>query len=197
MSRADSAAATRRALLDHAAALLDSGGPAAVTLREVGARAGVTRGAPYGHFPDKEALLTAVATEGWQRLADAVHALRADPATTPIQTLRAALSCMITTSREHPHMYRLMFAAPADDLSEVGRAAQRFCDEFHAVVAAVFGDMEALRYEALFLTGTHGAAGLEASGLLSTGTAYADADALVDTLLELTVGEDLAKPTDP
>lgn len=197
MSRAESAAATRRALLDHAAALLDSGGPAAVTLREVAARAGVTRGAPYGHFSDKEALLTAVATEGWLRLADAVHALHVDTALAPVQTLRAALRCMITTSREHPHAYRLMFAAPADDLSEVGRAAQRFCDEFHTVVAAVFGEADALRYEALFLTGTHGAAGLEASGLLGTATAYADADALVDTLLELTVGGGSAEPADP
>lgn len=33
----------RRALLDAAAALLDAGGPEAVTLREVGARAGVSR----------------------------------------------------------------------------------------------------------------------------------------------------------
>ena len=45
MRRIDSAAATRRALLDDAAELLDSGGPAAVTLREVGARAGVSLGA--------------------------------------------------------------------------------------------------------------------------------------------------------
>ena len=68
VSRAESAAATRRALLDAAADLLDEGGPDAVTLREVGARAGVSRGAPYGHFADKESLLTAVATESLDRL---------------------------------------------------------------------------------------------------------------------------------
>jgi Bacterial regulatory proteins, tetR family len=48
------------------AELLDSGGPDAVTLRGVGARAGVSRGAPYRHFADKESLLTAVAAESWE-----------------------------------------------------------------------------------------------------------------------------------
>ena len=42
-SRLESAAKTRRALLDAAAELLDEGGPEAVTLREVGSRAGVSR----------------------------------------------------------------------------------------------------------------------------------------------------------
>ena len=42
-SRLESAAKTRRALLDAAAELLDAGGPEAVTLREVGSRAGVSR----------------------------------------------------------------------------------------------------------------------------------------------------------
>jgi len=60
------------------AALLDSGGPDAVTLREVGARAGVSRGAPYRHFANKESLLTAVAAEGWERIGDQMHELQTD-----------------------------------------------------------------------------------------------------------------------
>ncbi|MFI6702265.1 helix-turn-helix domain-containing protein [Streptomyces sp. NPDC050509] len=58
VTRAESAAITRRALLDAAAELLDLGGPEAVTLREVGARAGVSRGAPYRHFTGKDSLRT-------------------------------------------------------------------------------------------------------------------------------------------
>ncbi|GAA1667197.1 hypothetical protein GCM10009765_15850 [Fodinicola feengrottensis] len=49
------------ALVEAAAKLLDGGGVAAATLREVGHRAGVSHNAPYRHFPDKEALLAAVA----------------------------------------------------------------------------------------------------------------------------------------
>ena len=52
---------TREALLDAATDLLDEGGPVAVTLREVGHRAGLSHNAPYKHFADKNALLAAVA----------------------------------------------------------------------------------------------------------------------------------------
>jgi AcrR family transcriptional regulator len=52
-SRAETAAATRKALLTAAGELLDEDGPDAVTLRAVGAHAGVSRGAPYGHFERK------------------------------------------------------------------------------------------------------------------------------------------------
>jgi AcrR family transcriptional regulator len=105
MSRTESAAATRRALLGAAAELLDSGGPDAVTLREVGARAGVSRGAPYRHFADKEHLLTAVAAESWERIGDHMHALQTDSRLLPSEKLRAALMALITVSRQQwpPH----------------------------------------------------------------------------------------------
>jgi AcrR family transcriptional regulator len=183
MSRAESAAATRRALLDDAAALLDSGGPAAVTLRQVGARAGLTRGAPYGHFADKESLLTAVAAEGWERIGDQMHTLRMDSRLSPADKLRAALAGVITVSRQQPHLYQLMFNAPQSDPAAVVRAAQRLCDEFLAIVAGVVGEQDAQRYAAILLTAAHGTAGLEMSGLLSTDKWHITADELIDTLI--------------
>src|SRR6185369_4377785 len=188
MGRIESAAATRRALLDDAAGLLDSGGPAAVTLREVGARAGVSRGAPYRHFADKESLLTAVAAEGWERIGDRMHALRTDSRLAPVDRLRAALLVVITVSSEQPYLYQLMFSPPAGDPTAVVRAAQRMCDEFLAIVAAVVGEQNAERYAAILLTGVHGAAGLESSGLLRTDKWQTTAEELVDALL-VTVAE--------
>ncbi|WP_319450333.1 MULTISPECIES: TetR/AcrR family transcriptional regulator [unclassified Mycobacterium] len=183
MSRTESAAATRRALLDEAAALLDSGGPDAVTLREVGARAGVSRGAPYRHFAEKESLLTAIAAESWERIGDLMHALQTDPRLLPADRLRAALTDVITVSRQQPYLYQLMFTAPAGDPAAVVRAAQRMCDEFLAIVVEVVGDQHAQRYAAILLTGVHGAAGLESSGLLHTDKWHTTADELVDALL--------------
>ena len=145
MSRTESAAATRRALLDEAAALLDSGGPDAVTLREVGARAGVSRGAPYRHFAEKESLLTAIAAESWERIGDLMHALQTDPRLLPADKLRAALAGVITVSRQQPYLYQLMFTTPAGDPAAVVRAAQRMCDEFLAIVAEVVGEQHAQR----------------------------------------------------
>jgi AcrR family transcriptional regulator len=183
VTRAESAAATRRALIDKAAELLDSGGPDAVTLREVGARAGVSRGAPYRHFADKESLLTAIAAEGWERIGDQMHALQTDSRLLPIDKLRAALIGVIAVSRQQPHLYRLMFTTPPGDPTALVRAAQRMCDEFLAIVAEVVGQQDAQRYSAVLLTAAHGSAGLELSGLLSTNKWQTSAEELVDNTL--------------
>jgi AcrR family transcriptional regulator len=58
----------RGALLDEALATIRAEGVAGLTLREIGARLGVSRTALYRHFTDKRALLAAVATEGFRTL---------------------------------------------------------------------------------------------------------------------------------
>lgn len=55
--------ATRRALLDSAAALFAANGFATTSLDQVAADARVTKGAVYHHFLNKQALFTAVADE--------------------------------------------------------------------------------------------------------------------------------------
>jgi AcrR family transcriptional regulator len=183
MTRAESAAATRRALLADAAELLDTGGPDAVTLREVGARAGVSRGAPYRHFENKDSLLIAVAAEGWERLGDQMVALQANSRRQPLDTLRAALVDILAVSREQPFLYQLMFNTPAGDTTAVVQAAQRLCDGFLVVVAAVVGKQHAERYAATLLTAAHGAAGLESSGLLNTDKWQTTAEELVENFV--------------
>lgn len=185
MSRIESAAATRRALLDDAAALLDSGGPAAVTLREVGARAGLSRGAPYRHFADKDSLMVAVAVEGWDRLGDDMAAVRADSRLLPIDKLRAAMVGVIAVSRRQPHLYQLMFSASAGDSSTVALATQRMCDEFHGIVVAVVGEQDVQRWAAILLTGVHGAVGLDAGGLLRNDKWHTSAEELTELLIAM------------
>jgi AcrR family transcriptional regulator len=63
----------RRAWLDTALEAIGEQGPAAVSLRDVARRAGVSHAAPTHHFRDKTALLTALAAEGWALLADALR----------------------------------------------------------------------------------------------------------------------------
>jgi AcrR family transcriptional regulator len=63
----------RRALLDTALEAVGEQGPAAVSLRDIARRAGVSHAAPTHHFRDKTALLTALAAEGWSLLADALR----------------------------------------------------------------------------------------------------------------------------
>lgn len=63
----------RRALLDEAVRTIRDDGAAALTLRAVGARLGVSRTALYRHFADKSALLNAVSEDGFRRLAEALE----------------------------------------------------------------------------------------------------------------------------
>jgi AcrR family transcriptional regulator len=58
-----------RVLLDTAIQAIGEVGPAAVSLRDLARRAGVSHAAPAHHFGDKAGLLTAVAADGFGRLA--------------------------------------------------------------------------------------------------------------------------------
>jgi AcrR family transcriptional regulator len=66
-----------RDLLRAAAALVAERGPQGFSLREVARRARVSEAAPYWHFSSREALLAAVAEQGFIRLAAAMRKVRA------------------------------------------------------------------------------------------------------------------------
>ena len=175
---------TRQSLLDAAGALLDAGGPDAVTLREVGALAGVSRSAPYRHFANKETLLTALATRAMNELGDALDGLAAadDP---PEQSLRAALLSLVAIGRARPHVYRLMFTTPAGDPTAAARAAERTQDLFLDLVGRIVGRRRARHYGALLLTTAHGATSFELSGHFVWDKWQTNAEQLIDSMIAL------------
>lgn len=80
----------RAAIIESTLALVEEQGVNAVSVREVAKRLGVSPGAPFRHFANKKALLTAVATEAMESFSAAIHAeLRAAPDATPAEALRA------------------------------------------------------------------------------------------------------------
>jgi AcrR family transcriptional regulator len=62
----------KRALMEEALVAIRESGPAALSLRDVARRAGVSHAAPVHHFGDKAGLLTAIAAEGFRKLATAL-----------------------------------------------------------------------------------------------------------------------------
>ncbi|MEV4946626.1 TetR/AcrR family transcriptional regulator [Streptomyces sp. NPDC053755] len=62
----------RQAVLTAALDVIACDGPAALSLRDLARRAGVSHAAPAHHFKDRTGLLTAIAAEGFGLLADAL-----------------------------------------------------------------------------------------------------------------------------
>src|SRR5438067_201005 len=96
----------RSALLRAALDILAEHDVPGLTLREVARRAGVSPMAPYRHFTDKDALLAAVAEQGFrkleQRLTDTPHA-------DPMADLVAQGAAYVRFACDEPALYRLMF----------------------------------------------------------------------------------------
>jgi AcrR family transcriptional regulator len=98
----------RRALLDEALATIRAEGVEGLTLREIGARVGVSRTALYRHFADKRALLTAVATEGFHMLRQALRTAWDDGGRGPA-AFTAMGAAYIRFAIANPGHYRVMF----------------------------------------------------------------------------------------
>jgi AcrR family transcriptional regulator len=87
------------ALLRAAGRTLEKRGIGALSLREAARHAGVSHNAPYRHFPDREALLAALAAEGFAMLGER---LRGQPG-------RAMGEAYVRFALEQPQRFRLMF----------------------------------------------------------------------------------------
>ncbi|MFB7874594.1 MULTISPECIES: TetR/AcrR family transcriptional regulator [unclassified Nocardia] len=98
----------RATLMDACLRLIETEGLAAVSLRRVAREAGVSSGAPYHHFADRAALLSALSVDGFQQLAADLAAARAQ-ASAPLDALTALAEGYVRFSREHPAQFRLMF----------------------------------------------------------------------------------------
>jgi len=104
------------ALLRAAGRTLEKRGIGALSLRETARRAGVSHNAPYRHFPDREALLAALAAEGFAMLGER---LRGKPG-------REMGAAYVSFALEQPQRFRLMFGGvlPLARHPELGTAAK-------------------------------------------------------------------------
>jgi AcrR family transcriptional regulator len=126
----------RRALIDEALATIRAEGVGGVTLRDIGARLGVSRTALYRHFADKRALLTAVATEGFRTLRQQLVTAWEDGGRG-----RAAFQAMgvayVSFAVANPSHYRVMFGGFVDAQTRDPELATEGAGAFQALVDAL------------------------------------------------------------
>lgn len=159
----------RAACLRAARELLEEDGSAGLSLRAVARRAGVSATAPYRHYADRDALVSAVAAEGYRELA--AHLAEAHPAPSTPDELAAVAVAYVRFALDHPALFRAMFAEPCDPASEERVAATAAVSEYvHGIVRTAFpgADTEALSTTIWALV--HGLAFLHLDGKLDSST---------------------------
>ena len=182
---------TREKLVSAAAALLDSGGEGAVTLRAVGKAVGLSHNAPYKHFEDRGALLATVAIEDFRMLTKEFADTRRSPSE-PMVKLRRALGSFIAYGQEHPSRYRLLFSDPdiAARGGELEEAALRCFTEFAAIVGECQSSGDLPETSNVALTGllyasAHGLIDIEAGGRMRSEKGLAGVAEGMDLLIDL------------
>ncbi len=99
----------RRALLDAALDLVREKGTRGFTLSEAARRAGVSSGAPYRHFADRDAVLDALAGEGLAQLHDVLRATAAGLSGTVEDEVVALVRAYVRFALESPARYEVVF----------------------------------------------------------------------------------------
>lgn len=114
---------TTERILIAARALLDEEGAEAVTMRRVGVAVGITPMAIYRHFPDRAALLNAVADKGFEELAALLARRRFTGGIE--QRLTKMGEIYLDHALENPRLFELMFLKPRE-------GARRYPRDFKA-----------------------------------------------------------------
>jgi AcrR family transcriptional regulator len=184
---------TRARLVRVAGALLEDEGRAAVTLRELGRRAGLSRSAPYRHFDGKEGLLAAVAADGLRALHEQLLAAKESaPPDDPVAQLQAMGAAYIRFARANRERYPLIFSqdirgvADADLAEAVDAASELFVRTVAAGIdQGSLPPADPRQLAGAVLAAAHGAAHLAGAGHLEQEKWGTDAEGAVGLLLRV------------
>ncbi|GAA1138174.1 AcrR family transcriptional regulator [Kitasatospora gansuensis] len=165
--------------------LLAEEGLAALSLREIARRAGVSHGAPRRYFPTHLTLLSAIAREGFGQLG-ALTAGAAGP--TPRAHVAELARVYLEFARSNPGMYELMFR---HDLLESGELGLR--DTSLPLFEQLVRLVAQLRPEPAVVAGAlwanlHGLAQLRRWGSLQLATGTEDFEPVLRSALDAHLG---------
>lgn len=131
----------RRAVLDAALDVIGTDGPAAISMRDLARRAGVSHAAPAHHFGDKSGLLTAIAVDGFELLAEYLTDAVGRP-----DELRELGVAYVRFAIDHPAHFEVMFRRDLchDDAPELIAARERTAGLLRGGVDTVTTDDDSL-----------------------------------------------------
>lgn len=155
----------RAACIRAARELLEENGNSELSLRAVARRAGVSATAPYRHFADREALVSAVAAEGYRELATDLGTAQPSPSA-PEDLIDIGVA-YVRFALDHPALFRVMFAEPCDPTSPERVAATQAINAYlHHIVATVLPATDTAAMATTLWALVHGLAFLHLDGKL-------------------------------
>jgi AcrR family transcriptional regulator len=115
----------RRVLIEAALALVEEGGVETVSVREAARRAGVSPGAPFRHFPSRNALMTAVAEEAQRRFRAEIAAAMAEaPGGDPLARFRSLGVAYLRWAMRNPAHFEVISSGKYFDHDGAERLSQ-------------------------------------------------------------------------
>jgi len=180
----------RSALLDAATARIENQGIEGLSLRKLADDVGVSRSALYHHFRDKNALLNAVAANGFANWIAMTSESGGDESVPAPVRMRQFVYGYVHWAVEHPQLYDLMFGRPIwkndladDELKDVAYPAFQYMLRLIThwqQQGLLLADKPALRQTQVIWATLHGLAKLVTDGV------YADS-AHIDEMCDCAV----------
>ncbi|MEU7477646.1 TetR/AcrR family transcriptional regulator [Lentzea sp. NPDC042327] len=150
-------------IIDAARELAESDGWDAVTTRRLAEKVEYSQPVLYSHFKGKDAIVRAVAVEGFAELGRRMHAARTTPTTTSTAPLRALAEAYLRFAGERPALYDAMFVQRIDIAFGSEETPAELRTSFGEIVAAlepVAGDRDLDALAEAFWSALHGIATL-------------------------------------
>jgi AcrR family transcriptional regulator len=177
------------AILEAAEAILEEGGPDALSVRRIAERAGVAPMGLYSRFDGKLGVIDALFMEGFAELGSTIRAA-SESAVDPVAGFRDTGLAYRALAVAHPSRYRVMFLGPVAGYEPSVRAVEVATAAFGALVDAVarcidagtFEHVDAVEAAQQVWSACHGWVALELQGICFCDDADAGYAGLLDVL---------------
>ena len=158
----------RQVIVSTARELAEAEGWESVTTRRLSDRIEYSQPVLYSHFEGKDAIVSAVALEGFSELAALLHVAR-QKAGSPDAELRAVAHAYLEFARANPALYEAMFALRVDlrfAQSDTPAPLSASFVEMRDALAPLAGVRDVETFTEIVWSGLHGLATLSRAGRL-------------------------------
>lgn len=100
----------KNALIKAGVEILAKEGVGGLSLRKVAQHAGVSHSAPYAHFPDKQSLIAAISTEGFNQLYTELEAAVSPHSKNPKKQLIEGAKAYVRFAEKNTDTFKIMFS---------------------------------------------------------------------------------------